>query len=70
VSLARTVDGDAARTAAYLEVPVVMIAAALAYAAAHRGEIETAIADKAQAGAELGRLIPNVETVAVDAAAP
>jgi uncharacterized protein (DUF433 family) len=70
VSLLRAFGGDVAATAAHLEMPAVMIAAALAYAEAHSTEIEAAIADQAQAGAELGRLIPNLEIVAIDAAAP
>lgn len=69
-ALARSFDGDAARTAAHLEVPAVAVAAALAYAGAYPAEIEAAIADNAATAADLVRLIPTLEVVAVDATAP
>lgn len=70
VALARAFSGDAAQTAAHLEIPRVMVAAALNYAGMYLGEIEAAIADNARSAHELARLIPNLEVVEVDAAAP
>ena len=70
VPLARSFGGDVARTAAYLEIPKVAVQAALAYAAAYPAEVEAAIADNAHAAADLSRLIPTLEAVVVDAAAP
>ena len=70
VSLARSFDDDATRTAAHLEIPAVAVRAALAYAAAYPAEIEAAVADNARAAADLVRLIPDLEAVVVDAAAP
>jgi uncharacterized protein (DUF433 family) len=70
IGLARAFDGDIAGTAAHLEIPAAAVAAALAYAAAYSAEIDAAIADNAHAVEELTRLVPNLETVAVDAAAP
>ena len=70
VSLARSFGGDVARTAAHLEIPAVAVAAALAYAAAYPSEIDAAIADNDRPTADLARLVPNLEVVAVDAAAP
>jgi uncharacterized protein (DUF433 family) len=69
-SLARSFDGDIERTAAHLEVPTPWIQAALAYAAAYPAEIDAAIADNAQDAVRLTRLVPNLEVVVVDAAAP
>ncbi len=69
-SLARSFGGDAARTAAHLEVPAITVAAALAYAAAYPDEIDAAIADNDRPVADLIRLVPNLEIVGVDAAAP
>ena len=70
VPLARSFGGDVARTAAHLEIPVVAVRAALGYAAAYPVEIEAAVADNARAAADLVRLIPGLEAVEVDAAAP
>jgi hypothetical protein len=70
VSLTRDLDGDAERAAAYLEIPVVMVAAALAYADAYPAEIDAAIADNDRDVADLQRLIPGLEVVTVDASAP
>lgn len=69
-SLARSFDRDAARTAAYLEIPAVAVAAALAYADAYSAEIDAAITDNARPITDLARLIPNLEVVDTDAAAP
>jgi len=62
--------GDTTRTAAYLEIPSIQVNAALAYAAAYPAEIDAAIADSAVDLDTLTRLVPNLEVVAVDAAAP
>ena len=70
VSLARSYGGDVAQTAAHLELPALYIAAALRYAAAYPAEIEAAIADNACTPADLTQLIPNLEVIEVDAAAP
>jgi uncharacterized protein (DUF433 family) len=70
VLLAGSFDGDVARTAAHLEIAPVAVQAALAYAAAYPAEVEAAIADNAHAAADLTRLIPSLEPVVVDAAAP
>jgi uncharacterized protein (DUF433 family) len=68
VSVTRSLGGDTARAAAHLELPPVQVAAALRYAEAFPQEIEAAIADNARAPADLGRLIPGLELVEVDAA--
>lgn len=68
-SLARSFDGSAEKVAAYLEVPVTQISAALCYAAAYPDETEAAISDNACGPEALRRLIPNLEIVDVDAAA-
>jgi uncharacterized protein (DUF433 family) len=68
LSLARTQAGDVGRTAAYLEVPPIQVAAALRYAEAYPHEIEAAIADHVRAPTELTRLIPGLRVVEVDAA--
>jgi uncharacterized protein (DUF433 family) len=70
VSLARSFGGDVDRTARHLEVSSVWVRAALAYAAAYPDEIDAAIEDNQQDVAQLMRLIPDLEVVAVDAAAP
>lgn len=69
VWLARDYGGDVSQTAAHLELPVAPVAAALRYAAAHPAEIGAAVADNARAAAGLAQLIPNLEIVAVRAAA-
>ena len=70
VSLARIYGGDVAQTAAHLELPAVYITAALRYATAYPAEIDAAIADNACTPADLTQLIPNLEVIEVDAAAP
>jgi uncharacterized protein (DUF433 family) len=70
VALARDYGDDVARTAAHLEIPRLQVAAALRSAEAYPAEIEAAIADNASAAADLARLIPGLEVVAVGAAAP
>jgi uncharacterized protein (DUF433 family) len=68
--LTRSFDGDVHRTAAYLELPAVQIQAALNYAAAYPAEIEAAVADQTSTLDDLARLVPSLEVLAVDAAAP
>lgn len=68
--LASSFGEDANRLAAHLEIPPVVVSAALAYAAAYRGEIDAVIADQPLAPAGLAGLLPNLEVVEVDAAAP
>lgn len=70
VSLARSLDGDATHLAAHLDIPAVAAAAALVYAQTYPEEIEAAIDDNAHAAANLGRMLPNFESVTLDAAAP
>jgi uncharacterized protein (DUF433 family) len=70
VALARSLDGDAERAAAHLEIPKFWVQAALAYARTYPVEIDAAIADNAQDAERLTRLVPNLEVVTVDAAAP
>ena len=67
ISLARSFAGDAERVAEHLDVPVVWIRAALAYAAAYPTEIDAAIADNDLDGEQLRRLIPGMTVVGVDA---
>ena len=69
-SLGQSFEGDEARVAAHLEIPTAAVAAARAYATAYPSEIEAAIDDNAHAATDLARLIPELEIVEVDAAAP
>lgn len=69
-ALAREYEGDASKTAAYLEVPEVEVRAALAYASAYPDEIDAAIADDAWVAEHLLPLTPGFEVVTVDATAP
>src|SRR5579859_967737 len=68
--LAPSFGADAERLAAHLELPPVVVAAALAYTAAYPEDIEAAVADQGCAAEDLPRLIPNMHAVQVDAAAP
>jgi uncharacterized protein (DUF433 family) len=68
--LARAYDGDLSRIAADLEIPTNALAGALSYAAAYPAETDAAIADNAQAAEDLAHLIPNLEVVRTEAAAP
>lgn len=68
--LAQHFGREADQIAAHLELPAVGIAAALRYAAAYPSEIEAALADQTRAAADLSHLIPNLEVVDLDAAAP
>ena len=65
VMVARGYDGDAERTAALLEWPVVKVKAALNYAEAFPEEIATALADNDKGFAELKRLLPGIELIEV-----
>jgi hypothetical protein len=65
VIVARSFGGDVAATAAHLDLPVNQAAALLAYAAAYRDEIETAIADNDANEERIQQLIPSVRIVAV-----
>ena len=67
VWLVRSFGGDLARTAAYLEIPVVQVTAAMRYAEAHAEEVEAALADSARAREELPNRIPTVTAYEVDA---
>jgi len=67
--LAQSLDG-AAQVAALLEIPEPMAAAALAYARAYPDEIQAAIDDNAHAAATLQNLVPGMQTIELDAAAP
>lgn len=69
-ALTREYDGDASKTAAYLEVPEVEVRAALAYASAYADEIEAAITDNEWVAEHLLPLTPGFEVVVVNAAAP
>lgn len=68
--LAQGYEGDASKTAAYLEVPEVDVRAVLAYASAYANEIEAAIADDDWVAEHLLPLIPGFEVITVDTAAP
>ena len=67
VWLARSFDGDPARTAAYLEIPVAQVAAALRYAEVYSEEVEAALGDSARAREELVNRIPTLTTYEDDA---
>lgn len=69
-ALVQEYEGDASKTAAYLEVPEVEVRAALTYASAYPDEIDAAIADNAWVAEHVLPLTPGFEAVAVDAAAP
>jgi len=69
-ALAREYDGDASKTAAYLEVPEVEVRAALAYASVYAEEIDAAIADDEWVAEHLLPLTPGFEVMTVDTAAP
>lgn len=66
-SLAREYGSDVDKVAQHLGLPATEIRAALNYAAAYPEEIEAAIADSVSTLDELERLIPNLETLEVDA---
>lgn len=68
--LARDYEGDASKTAAYLEVPEVQVKAVLAYASAYADEIDAAIADDEWVAEHLLPLTPGFRVITVDAAAP
>jgi uncharacterized protein (DUF433 family) len=68
--LAREYEGDASKTAAYLEIPEVQVRALLAYASAYADEIDAAIADNEWVVEHLLPLAPGFEVITVDAAAP
>jgi uncharacterized protein (DUF433 family) len=70
ISYLCAVDGDRARAAHDLEIPPTWVQAALAYASAYSAEIDAAIADNAPDLDRLSRLIPGLEVITVDAAAP
>ena len=70
VWLARSFGGDLARTAAYLELPVAQVAAAMRYAEVYAEEVEAALADSARARDELENRVPAVATYEVDAPSP
>lgn len=61
VKLARSFDGDAARTAEALGWPTVKAQAALNYAAAYPDEIAAAIADSQPSFEALTALLPGIE---------
>ena len=68
--LAREYEGDASKTAAYLEIPEGDVKAVLAYASAYRDEIDAAIADDEWVAEHLLPLTPGFKVITVDAAAP
>ncbi len=66
VQTARSHDGSVEETAAQLSLPELKVRAALHYAAAYAGEIDTAIADhEAVTEDSLRGLLPGLETVSV-----
>lgn len=67
VKLARSYDGDAARTAQALGWPTVKAQAALNYAAAYTDEIAAAIADSQPSFEALAALLPGIERFSVAA---
>lgn len=70
IAFLNSVNGDTDQTAAALEVPSAWVQAAVAYARAYPAEIDAAIADNTPDVDRLSRLIPNLQIVTVDAAAP
>jgi uncharacterized protein (DUF433 family) len=65
ILIARGLDHDLARIAAYFELPEQQIAALLNYATAFPGEIQAAIDDDEAAEAMLETWVPNLEVVRV-----
>lgn len=70
VWLARDMDDDPERVAAYLEMPLDLIQAGVDYAKAYPQEIEVALAEQSRGLEELKRLIPNLHVFTVDVTAP
>lgn len=65
VMVARSYNGDVARTAAHLVWPPVKVRAALNYAEAFPEEITAALEDNDKGFEELKRLLPNIELIEV-----
>lgn len=70
VWLVRHFGGDAAQAAASLDVPPVQVVAAIRYAQAYPREIEVALQDSARGPDDISRLVPGLEVIVVDTAAP